>query len=162
MNIAIASWPDTAPTFGNQHLNQLDSCGSFWLSLREIPKTNLDDSGSRVVAQIGLYVWFDDMDNLLVEPRLRDVHSMTLADAEQAVKLLRKMCKSMNTGIVKGEHPQTYIASVLKALGIMYTLQYRPLQKNTLADTEAVVADLSYNIQRVKGTFKCTPSQITA
>lgn len=157
MNIAIASWPDTAPTFGNQHLNQLDSCASFWLSLREIPKTSLDDSGSRIVAQIGLYIWFDGMDNLLVEPRLRDVHSMTLADAEQAVKLLRKMCKSMNTGIVKVEHPQTYIASVLKALGIMYTMQYRLLQKNTLADTEAVVADLSYNIQRVKGTFKCTP-----
>ena len=31
MNIAIASWPDTAPTFGNQHPNQLESCGSFWL-----------------------------------------------------------------------------------------------------------------------------------
>ena len=162
MNIAIASWPDAAPTFGYQYPNQLESCGSFWLPLREIPKTNLDDSGSRIVAQIGLYVWFDDMDNILVEPRLRDVHSMTLADAEQAVKLLRKMSKSMNTGIVKGEHPQAYIASVLKALGIMYTLQYRSLQKNTLADTEAVVADLSYNIQRVKGTFKCTPSQITA
>ena len=156
MNIAIASWPDSSITFGNQHPNQLESC-DFWLSLREIPKTNLDDSGSQIVAQIGLYVWFDNMDNILVEPRLRDVHSMTLADAEQAVKLLRKMCKSMNTGIVKGEHPQTYIASVLKALGIMYTLQYRPLQKNTLADTETVVADLSYNIQRVKGTFKCTP-----
>ena len=56
---------------------------------------------------------------------------MTLADAEQAVKLLRKMCKSMNTGIVKGEDPQAYIAGVFKALGIMYTLQYRPLQKNT-------------------------------
>lgn len=162
MNIAIASWPDTAPTFGYQYPNQLENCGSFWLPLREIPKTNLDDSGSRIVAQIGLYVWFDDMDNILVEPRLRDVYSMALADAEQAVKLLRKMCKSMNTGIVKGEHPQAYIANVLKALGIMYTLQYRPLQKNTLADTEAVVADLSYNIQRVKGTFKCTPSQITA
>ena len=162
MNIAIASWPDTTPTFGGQYPNQLGSCGSFWLSLREIPKTSLDDSGSRVVAQIGLYVWFDDMDNLLVEPRLRDVHSMTLADAEQAVKLLRKMCKSIDTGAVKGEPPQTYIASVLKALGIMYTLQYRPFCKNNLTDTDAVVADLSYNIQRVKGTFKCTPSQITA
>ena len=162
MNIAIASWPDTAPTFGNQYPNQLDSCGSFWLSLREIPKTNLDDSGSRIVAQIGLFVWFDDMDNLLVEPRLRDVSSMTLADAEQAVKLLRKMCKAMDTRIVRCGDLQTHIASCLKALGIMYTLQYRPLQKNTLADTEAVVADLSYNIQRVKGTFKCTPSLITA
>lgn len=162
MNIAIASWPDSSITFGNQHPNQLESCGSFWLSLREIPKTNLDDSGSQIVAQIGLYVWFDNMDNLLVEPRLRDVHSMTLADAEQAVKLLRKMCKSIDTGAAKGEPPQNYIASCLKALGIKYTLQYRPLQKNTLADTEAVVADLSYNIQRVKGTFKCTPSLITA
>ena len=162
MNIAIASWPDSPITFGNQHPNQLESCASFWLSLREIPKTNLDDSGSRVVAQIGLYIWFDDMDNIWVEPRLREVHSMTLADAEQAVKLLRKMCKTINTGIVKGEDPQAYIAGVLKTLGIMYTLQYRPLQKNTLADIEAVVADLSYNIQRVKGTFKCTPSLITA
>ncbi len=162
MNIAIASWPDFSITFGNQHPNQLESCGSFWLSLREIPKTNLDDSGSQIVAQIGLYVWFDNMDNILVEPRLRDVSSMTLADAEQAVKLLRKMCKTINTGIVKGEDPQAYIAGVLKTLGIMYTLQYRPLQKNTLADIEAVVADLSYNIQRVKGTFKCTPSRITA
>ena len=162
MNIAIVSWPDSSITFGTQHPNQLESCGSFWLSLREIPKTSLDDSGSRIVAQIGLYVWFDNMDSILVEPRLREVHSMTLADAEQAVKLLRKMCKTINTGIVKGEDPQAYIAGVLKTLGIMYTLQYRPLQKNTLADIEAVVADLSYNIQRVKRTFKCTPSLITA
>lgn len=157
MNIAIASWPDATFTFGNQYPNDLDNCGSFWLSLREIPKTNLDDSGSRIVAQIGLYVWFDYMDNLLVEPRLRDVSSMTLADAEQAVKLLRKMCKSIDTGAVKGEPPQNYIASCLESLGIKYTLQYRPFCKNNLADTEAVVANLSYNIQRVKGTFKCTP-----
>lgn len=154
MKIAIASWPEAVPTFGYQYPNQLSGCGSFWLSLREVPATNLNDSGDRIITQIGIYVWFDYMGNLTVEPRLRDVHSMTLSEAEKAVKLLRKMCKLINTGTVRDVNPSEYISDTFKKLGIKYTLQYRPLRENTLASPDAVVEDLVRQIQYTKGQSK--------
>lgn len=67
---------------------------SFWLSLRGVvsgdPYSYMNQE-CRAIVDLGLYVWLDIYGTVSIDLRLHDAGSLTLAEGEHRMKLLRRL-----------------------------------------------------------------------
>lgn len=130
LELMLAIWPDRSTTW--ERIGDADFGGcrdtfdSMWLALRMGCPTDPDcyrDSAARVVRDTGLWMFFDATEGRVpsIEPRLHDVHSATLSDAEALVKTLRGLVRKM-----PAPRPdfRLYLQDVCAALGIRKAVQY--------------------------------------
>lgn len=141
--IVLATWPDRkgCEFLGDRDYGCMTGSDSIWLQLRQIEGGDPDSYSSmesRAVRSIGLWVWIgststDDnrgrrpMHNL--EPRLHDIHSLTVREAEVHLKMLKRLAAKMPP---VREDFRLHLQDVFAALGIKQSIQYRGMTKDVL------------------------------
>ena len=111
-----------------------DQSSSFWLSLRGVvpgdPYSYMD-SECRAIGDLGLYVWLDIHGSVSIDLRLHDAGSLTLAEGEQRIKLLRRLhlkgkAHSFNS-FARGASVHVELSRALDVLGIRRALVYHDI-----------------------------------
>ena len=139
---------------------------SLWVSLRGVvpgdPYSYMESS-CRAISDLGLYVWLDIHGTVSIDLRLHDAGSLTLAEGEQRMKLLRRLHAKGKAypfnGFQRGTTVQAELSRALGALGIRRALVYHGV--NT-AETyegvgvaiERVAASMQERLARMKQ--RCT------
>ena len=139
---------------------------SFWLSLRGMlpgdPYSYMNQE-CRVIGDLGLYVWLDTRGTVSIDLRLHDAGSLTLAEVEQRMKLLRGLHRKGKAypfnGFARGTGVQAELSRALAALGIRRSLVYHGIN---MAETyeavglaiERIAASLQERLGRMKQ--RCT------
>ena len=173
LKIVLATWPNKGGTPADQLGNgrdfgNLNDCDSFWLQLREVDMNDLDAyqrEESRAVRDIGLWVWFsitrDGTDAgrrvLNIEPRLHEIHSMTVRECEIRLKRLKALAKKMPAQRDEADFGIA-IQRVFAALGVEHALQYRGVNvEPTIAPifeaVPVVVAEYERRAARIQRKF---------
>ena len=121
------------------------------------------ESSCRAISDLGLYVWLDIHGTGSIDLRLHDAGSLTLAEGEQRMKLLRRLHAKGKAypfnGFQRGTTVQAELSRALGALGIRRALVYHGV--NT-AETyegvgvaiERVAASMQERLARMKQ--RCT------
>ena len=127
---------------------------SFRLSLRGVvpgdPYSYLNNC-CRAIADLGLYVWLSIEGTVSIDLRLHDAGSLTLAEGEQRVKLLRRLHAKGKAypfnGFQRGAAVDTELARALDALGIRRALVYHGVNKPETYETVGLA------IKRIAGSI---------
>ena len=116
---------------------------SFWLSLRGVvpgDPYSCIDSRCRAIGDLGLYVWLDIHGTVSIDLRLHDAGSLTLAEGEQRIKLLRRLHLKGKAypfnGFQRGAAVHVELSRAFDALGIRRALVYHGI--NTAETYEGV------------------------
>jgi hypothetical protein len=149
--LTLATWPERTGTnqFGITHYSSEMDCYSFWLTLRAVDK---DGSSDYDLSCIGLFVWFSKT-QIVIEPRLHDVHSMDLRKLEKVIKVLRKMCAKV-PGQFRTVSPLLALAEAFDALKIKRSTEYRHLLPDQYSNVLAGLAGIVDIIEAKRKEFK--------
>ena len=116
---------------------------SLWVSLRGVvagDPFSYTESNCRAIGDLGLYAWLDIHGTVSIDLRLHDAGSLTLAEGEQRIQLLRRLHRKGQAypfnGFQRGTTVQAELSRALVALGIRRALVYHGL--NTAETFEAV------------------------
>lgn len=132
--ILIATWAGlSGPAYwGDSDFSSHDNQStSFWLSLRGVvpgdPYSYMNE-GCRALADLGLYVWLSLDGTVSIDLRLHDVGSLSLAEGEQRIGLLRRLHAKGKAyafnAFVRGTTVHTELIRALAALGVQRALVY--------------------------------------
>ena len=156
--IVMATWAGRAgPGYwgDSDFLTHDNQCTSLWLSLRGVlpgDAFSYMNSECRAIGDLGLYVWLDIHGTVSIDLRLHDAGSLSLAEGEQRMKLLRRLyCKGRAypfNGFARNTTVQAELGRALGALGIRRALVYHGV--NTAETHEAV----GLAIQRIAGSIE--------
>ena len=144
--IVIATWAGRAgPGYwgDSDFLSYDNQSTALWLSLRGVvpgDPYSFMASSCRAMADLGLYVWLDIHGTVSIDLRLHDAGSLTLAEGEQRIELLRRLHRKGKAypfnGFARGTTVQAELSRALDALGIRRALVYHGI--NTAETFEAV------------------------
>ena len=115
---------------------------SLWLSLRGVmagDPFSYMDSSCRTIGDLGLYVWLDIHGTVSIDLRLHDAGSLTLADGEQRIQLLRRLHRKGKAypfnSFQRGTTVQAELSRAIDALGIRRALVYHGVNKPETYET---------------------------
>ena len=157
-HLHIALWPGQKDALGNgTDYGNLDNCDSFWIALRAADPKDLDayrNADMQVLTHLGIWCWFmrnrDGGVTVNLEVRARDIHSLTLREAESLLKSLRALCKRMPVTANGTDGFELRLRSVLTALRIKTCINYAPIVKPVLSPVDdALVAAVAEYTRRV-------------
>ena len=144
--IVIATWAGRAgPGYwgDSDFLSYDNQSTALWLSLRGVvpgDPYSFMASSCRAMADLGLYVWLDIHGTVSIDLRLHDAGSLTLAEGEQRIKLLRRLHLKGKAypfnGFARKTTVHAELSRALDALGIRRALVYHGV--NTVETYEAV------------------------
>jgi hypothetical protein len=135
---------------------------SLWLSLRGVVPGDPYSSMypvCRALGDLGLYVWLDIHGTVSIDLRLHDAGSLTLAEGEQRMKLLRRLHRKGKAypfgGFARGAAVQAELSRALAALGIRRSLVYRGIHTAETYEgvglaIERIAASLQERLVRMK------------
>jgi hypothetical protein len=137
--ILIATWAGrSGPGYwgDSDHSSHDQQSTSFWLSLRGVvpgdPYSYMQSS-CRAISDLGLYVWLDIDGTVSIDLRLHDAGSLSLAEGEQRIKLLRHLHLKGKAypfnGFERGAAVHAELSRALDALGIRRALVYHGVDK---------------------------------
>lgn len=112
-----------------------DQTTSLWLSLRGVlPDDSYMNDDCRAIGSIGLYVWVSTEGTVSIDLRLHDVGSMTLHEAEQRIKVLRRLLVKGGraypfSNFQRGAGVHAEITRAVDALGIKRTMVYHGINE---------------------------------
>jgi len=147
-------------------MSQDNQSTSLWLSLRGVmagDPCSYMDRCCRAIGDLGLYVWLDIHGTVSIDLRLHDAGSLTLAEGEQRIQLLRRLHAKGKAYPFNGFQRVTTVhaelSRALVALGIRRALVYHG---TNMAEThegvglaiERIAASLQERLARMRQ--RCT------
>jgi hypothetical protein len=156
--MVVAHWPSKTvlserigDNADNAPIGKFDSA---WISLRYVDEKGGGKHGD-YTADISLWVYFSSMRDFTVTPKLHNVYSADLREAEGMLKALKAVTSKVPdqlrpVGSVQEEWEplSSYIPRLLDALGIQNCVQYRPGADNsTIAPRYHFVEDFLRLVQ---------------
>lgn len=172
--IALATWPQGADAayFGDRQYDHwgVKDCDSLWLKLRAIDPDSksgfyLDSDTRDAVSSLGIWIWFNKSGQLSIEPRLHDIHSLTLRQADAHHSLLKWACariEKLNLAAygVNVESAHLALSVALGDLGVKRAIEYRPSHQTDTFIT--VDAALSRIVKHLHARWSRMKTEVTA
>ena len=156
--IVIPTWEGrSGPSYwgDNDYSSHDNQSTSFWLSLRGVVAGDLYsymDSECRAIGDLGLYVWLSIDGTVSIDLRLHDAGSLTLAEGEQRIRLLRRLHLKGKAypfnSFARGAAVHAELSRAMDALGIRRALVYHGI--NTAETFEGV----GLAIERIAGSMQ--------
>ena len=173
--IVIATWAGRAgPGYwgDSDFLSYDNQSTALWLSLRGVvpgePYSYLNPE-CRAIGDLGLYVWLDIHGTGSIDLRLHDAGSLTLAEGEQRIELLRRLHRKGKAypfnGFQRGTTVQAELIRALDTLGIRRALVYHGVNKPETYEAvglaiQRIAGSIDERLARIKHASDCLNTRL--
>lgn len=160
LEILVPSWPTqrAEAKYGSTNLGNYGTCDStkLYFRARDLNDSTWVSDAARAYQDICLYIWFDKDGTFSIDFRLCDIHTLQLKDAEDRIKILKKLirkvtAKNIRLGDFYREFSERDIKDLLtiaiSAIGVKRTIQYHGIGvKETYAPVSGVIDFITADI----------------